>query len=50
MPLELAAQQLGVDPAIAVDQRDASLIAAGLDAEHDRRAMRARFRSHDRWR
>jgi hypothetical protein len=50
VPVELTAQQLGAHPALGVDQRDAGLIAAGLDAEHDRGARRAKFRCHDRWR
>ena len=50
MARQLAVQRLGVHPALGVDQGDPGLVAAGLDAEHDGRAIRARFSGHDRWR
>ena len=48
VPLELAEQRLGQHPAPAVDQRYRGLVAAGLDAEHDRRPIHARTFLHDR--
>ena len=43
MARQLAVQRLGAHPALGVDQGDPGLVAAGLDAEHDGRAIRARF-------
>ena len=43
MARQLAVQRLGAHPPPGVDQGDPGLVAAGLDAEHDGRAIRARI-------